>query len=60
MLLFMCSAGKDCGSASSARFSQLSERRENLILFLKLNIEICHNLLLFQRLVLTELASFRI
>ena len=60
MLLFMSGAGKDC----RRRVKECVGRRQRLqtaaIFFLKLIIEICHNLLLFQQLVRIEPAWSRI
>ncbi len=54
MLLFMSGAGKDCRPATEESVALRQNGKKAAIIFLKLIIEKCHNLLLFQQLVRIE------
>jgi hypothetical protein len=60
MLLFMSGAGKDCRPPVKECVGRRQRLQTAAIIYLKLIIEKCHNLLLFQQLVRIERAWSRI
>jgi hypothetical protein len=60
MLLFMSGAGKDCHDLTLSVEGAAPAERAAIHSHIKLIIEKCHNLLLFQQLEPTELVSYKI